>query len=83
MQYVDVAQLQDLRFSLLAAMAEYPEAWIKAAEKQMKGKKVGSLERETPEGIALKPLYSSSDLTRCEALADADRDAPGLFPYHR
>lgn len=81
--YLHAAQLQDLRFSPSAVIAEYPEAWIKAAEKQMKGKKVESLERKTPEGIVLKPLYNSSDLGRCEALADSNHDAPGLFPYHR
>lgn len=56
---------------------------MKAAEKKLKGKKVDSLERETPEGIKLKPVYCAADLERCEAVADADRNAPGLFPYHR
>lgn len=56
---------------------------MKAAEKQLKGKKVESLESSTPEGITLKPLYSAADLERCEAVADAEHDAPGLFPYHR
>lgn len=56
---------------------------MKAAEKQLKGKTVGSLESSTPEGITLKPLYCASDLERCEAIADKEHDAPGLFPYHR
>ena len=61
----------------------YPEAWVKAAEKKLKGAKVESLERDTPEGIKLKPVYCAADLERCEAVADADRNAPGLLPYHR
>lgn len=64
-------------------MIGYPEAWVKAAEKKLKGAKVESLERDTPEGIKLKPVYCATDLERCEAVADADRNAPGLFPYHR
>lgn len=56
---------------------------MKAAEKQLKGKKVESLENMTAEGITLKPLYGPADLERCGALADSERDAPGLFPYHR
>lgn len=61
----------------------YPEAWRNTAEKMLKGAKVESLESKTPEGITLKPLYSAADLERCEAVADATQDAPGLFPYHR
>ncbi|CAN0200655.1 unnamed protein product [Ectocarpus sp. 6 AP-2014] len=63
--------------------AGYPEAWVETAEKKLKGSKVESLERRTPEGITLKPLYSAADLGRCEAVADPEQDAPGLFPYHR
>ncbi|CAM9104454.1 unnamed protein product, partial [Hapterophycus canaliculatus] len=63
--------------------AGYPEAWVKTAEKKLRGAKVESLERKTPEGITLKPLYCAADLERCEAVADAEQDAPGLYPYHR
>lgn len=63
--------------------AGYPEAWVTTAEKKLRGAKVESLERKTPEGITLKPLYSAADLDRCEAVADPERDAPGLYPYHR
>lgn len=42
-----------------------------------------SLERKTPEGVTLKPLYGAADLERCEAVADPTQDGPGLFPYHR
>lgn len=49
----------------------------------MKGKTVKDLERVTPEGILLKPLYCSTDLSRCDVVADPERNAPGLFPYHR
>lgn len=61
----------------------YPKAWAKVAEKSLKGESVESLESKTPEGITLKPLYCAADVKRCEAVADAERDAPGLFPYHR
>ncbi len=56
---------------------------METAEKQLKGAKVESLESDTPEGITLKPVYCAADLERCEAVADATQDAPGLFPYHR
>lgn len=61
----------------------YPEAWVKSAEKNLKGTAVESLEKKTPEGITLKPLYCAADLERCEAVVDAKQNAPGLFPYHR
>lgn len=64
-------------------LSGYPEAWVKAAEKKLKGRTVEALESETPEGIVLKPLYCAADLERCRVVADAERDAPGLFPYHR
>lgn len=67
----------------LAGATGYPEAWVKAAEKQLKGKKVESLENMTAEGVTLKPLYGPADLERCGALANPEHDAPGLFPYHR
>lgn len=66
-----------------ATTTGYPEAWVKAAEKQLKGKKVESLENMTAEGVTLKPLYGPADLERCGALANPEHDAPGLFPYHR
>lgn len=72
-----------LHLALPIPRVGYPRAWVKAAEKQLKGKKVESLETMTAEGIKLKPLYGAADLESCSALADPEHDAPGLFPYHR
>ncbi|MBF0144138.1 MAG: methylmalonyl-CoA mutase [Magnetococcales bacterium] len=55
------------------------EQWRKAAEKAMKGKPVDSLNRETPEGVTIKPLYTAKDL---EGLDNLD-SMPGLAPFIR
>jgi methylmalonyl-CoA mutase len=55
------------------------DGWKAAAEKQMKGKPVDSLNRNTPEGIELKPLYTAADL---DALEYSD-SMPGLEPFIR
>ena len=53
--------------------------WQDAAEKQMKGKPVESLNRTTAEGIEVKALYTSADL---DNLPYAD-SLPGLEPFIR
>ncbi|MBT3708544.1 MAG: hypothetical protein HOG19_03810, partial [Gammaproteobacteria bacterium] len=40
--------------------------WQSAAEKQLKGKSIDSLNTETPEGIELKALYTADDLAKLE-----------------
>lgn len=45
-----------------ASPSTYPEAWVKLAEKELKGKPVDSLLYHTPEEITLKPLYTSKDI---------------------
>ncbi|CAM9717409.1 unnamed protein product, partial [Choristocarpus tenellus] len=63
--------------------AAYPPAWIEVATKQLKGKPVESLERKTPEGVTLKPLYWPGDLEGCSFISNPEEHAPGLFPYTR
>ncbi|MCP1336168.1 methylmalonyl-CoA mutase [Futiania mangrovi] len=56
-----------------------PEDWAKLAEKELKGKSPESLTWTTPEGIAVKPLYTAADL---EAMGHEDT-LPGVFPFTR
>src|SRR6266853_1804878 len=64
-------------------MAEFPpktlEEWQALAAKELGGKPAETLTRETLEGIALKPLYTASDL---EGLALSGA-MPGFPPYLR
>ncbi len=53
--------------------------WRKAAEKELKGKAPEDLTWETPEGIAVKPLYTKDDL---KGLAAPDA-MPGFAPFLR
>jgi len=51
--------------------------WEKLAKKEIKGKELSSLDWSTPEGIKVKPLYTSIDLP------DEERSPPGVFPFTR
>ena len=55
------------------------DAWHELACKQLKGKTPQDLTWQTPEGIAVKPLYTAQDL---ENLEYADT-MPGMSPYVR
>nr|MBP6709107.1 methylmalonyl-CoA mutase [Accumulibacter sp.] len=55
------------------------EAWKKAAAKSAPGGNVDALNWVTPEGIVVKPLYTSKDLA---GLQYADT-LPGLAPFLR
>ena len=57
----------------------FPAKWAEAASKDLKGADPASLVWETPEGIAVKPLYTAADL---EALGDVDT-LPGFAPFTR
>jgi methylmalonyl-CoA mutase len=59
--------------------ASTPENWSELAEKQMRGKPLSGLNWETPEGIQVKPLYTSADL---DGLQYTDT-MPGMSPYVR
>jgi methylmalonyl-CoA mutase len=58
---------------------QFPTAWADAASKDLKGADPADLVWETPEGIAVKPLYTAADL---EALGEVDT-LPGFAPYTR
>ena len=53
--------------------------WKELATKQLRGKPLDSLNWETPEGIAVKPLYTAEDLENIEHL----NSLPGFAPYVR
>ena len=53
--------------------------WKDLATKELRGKPLESLDWKTPEGIAVKPLYTTEDLKKMEHLDSM----PGLEPYLR
>ncbi len=55
------------------------ENWKELAEKQLRGKPLESLTRNTPEGIDIKPLYTARDLDNLEF----EGSLPGFEPYVR
>lgn len=55
------------------------DAWRALAEKDLRGKPLDDLTWETPEGIAVKPLYTGDDLADLEHVDTL----PGLAPYMR
>jgi methylmalonyl-CoA mutase len=55
------------------------EKWRALARQELRGKDPESLERETPDGLRVKPLYTAADL---EALEWVD-SLPGAPPYLR
>ena len=63
----------------MTSSEQFPTAWADAASKDLKGADPADLTWETPEGIAVKPLYTAADL---EALGDVDT-LPGFAPYTR
>ena len=54
------------------------EHWCTLAETELKGRKVDELIWETPEGIAVKPLYTAADLEEADA-----NTLPGVAPFTR
>ena len=59
--------------------ADQLQAWRQAAAKSAPGAELDALNWQTPEGIAVKPLYTAADL---DGLPHADT-LPGLEPYVR
>ena len=53
--------------------------WEALAEKELRGKPLEDLTWDTPEGIAIKPLYTESDLEGVDHIGDL----PGFGPYGR
>jgi methylmalonyl-CoA mutase len=62
-------------------MAEHPEIkkWEDLATKELRGKPLEALNRMTPEGIPIKPLYTAEDLEQMEHVDSL----PGFPPYVR
>ena len=56
-----------------------PRDWLNLATKEMKGGDPASLTWHTPEGIALKPVYTAEDLEGLDHLGTL----PGLAPFTR
>ena len=55
------------------------KTWTQLAEKDLRGKPVTDLEKDSPEGITYRPLYTKSDL---EGIPHYD-SLPGLPPFTR
>ena len=64
-------------------MTEFPKKtlddWQALANKECKGRPLGELTWDTPEGIAVKPLYSAEDLNGMSHLDSL----PGMAPFVR
>lgn len=60
-------------------MASNYDKWVEIATKQMKGKSPDTLNWAAPEGVTIKPLYTSDDL---QGLNFIDKQ-PGMPPYTR
>ncbi len=64
-------------------MADFPKKtladWEKAAAKELRDKPLSDLTWMTPEGIAVKPLYTAADLENLETLGSL----PGFPPFTR
>ncbi len=60
-------------------MSANKKQWDEAAQKQLKGKAVDSLDWETPEHIEVKPLYTEEDIEKLET----ENTYPGLAPFVR
>lgn len=60
-------------------MADKTNDWKALAEKELRGKPLDGLTWDTPEGIAVKPVYTADDI------ADADHlgGMPGIAPFTR
>ena len=60
-------------------MGKDPKQWAALAEKELKGRGPDSLTWATPEGFAVKPLYTAADLEGLEATGSL----PGMAPFMR
>ncbi len=63
----------------MADKTKTPESWREMAAKELRGKTPDDLTWQTPEGIAVKPLYTAEDL---EGLENQD-NLPGVEPFLR
>ncbi len=59
------------------SLSSYDPKWSALVSKELGGKKgPKDLERITPEGLTLKPVYTRADVSKNEEL-------PGVYPYTR
>jgi methylmalonyl-CoA mutase len=63
----------------MADNKQTPEQWRELATKESKGRSPDELTWETPEGIAVKPLYTAADLEGLEHVGNL----PGFKPFVR
>ena len=59
-------------------MSKTKRDWIDLASKELKGADPATLNWQTPEGITVKPVYSSDDVS-----AEAAAEFPGFAPFTR
>ncbi|MEL6127835.1 MAG: methylmalonyl-CoA mutase family protein, partial [Pseudomonadota bacterium] len=60
-------------------MTDKMDAWMELAHKELRGKRLDELTWETPEGIAVKPLYTEADTATLPHMGGL----PGLEPFTR
>jgi len=60
-------------------MAKDKKIWEATAAKELRGRPLEALTWDTPEGIAVKPLYTQDDLADVDHLGTI----PGADPYLR
>ncbi|ARE39885.1 Methylmalonyl-CoA mutase [Rhodovulum sp. P5] len=60
-------------------MTDKTEAWAEMAAKELRGRSLDDLTWETPEGIAVKPLYTEDDTEGLDHMGSV----PGSAPYTR
>jgi len=64
----------------------YSDDWSKLVKKELKGKDVETLEKLTPEGIRLKPIYTAKDVAASSTgLKDPEttEEYSGIYPFCR
>ena len=71
-----------LRHAPRRPLCTLPPAWVKLATKEIGGADPAEkLTVNTPEGIALKPLYTASDVA--SSASTTSEELPGVAPYTR
>jgi len=60
-------------------MTKKKEAWVKRAEKELRGKPLDSLTWQTPEGIVVQPVYTADDIKGLQHMGSM----PGEVPFTR
>ena len=57
-------------------MTKKKEAWVKRAEKELRGKPLDSLTWQTPEGIVVQPVYTADDIKGLQHMGSMPGDVP-------